>query len=291
MWLSRRVSSAHAADVGVSGAARPGSAGTAVLTARPCVSRWRRLGSWPGLLLVGVSGIAWLVTAVIASGMGAGPGAMGLGVAEFVGVWTLMMAAMMLPSVAPLAVLYRTVADGPSGLVTGQLMAGYLAVWAAFGLVAFALADLGGRAAVASPDAARVVAVVVLVLCAAYQMTSLKERCLVRCRTPLGHLMRYRQWRGAIAPLRIAAEHGAWCVACCWSLMVILLAMGAMDLLAMAVLTVVILVEKLAAPGRWFSVAVGAATIVLAVAVALDPALATGLHVTSGGMPMMVRPR
>jgi predicted metal-binding membrane protein len=232
--------------------------------------------------------LAWVVTIVVARDMGVMPGTMGLAVVAFLGVWTLMMAAMMLPSITPLASLYaRTMRDHRARRVA-LLAVGYLAVWAAVGVVAFGLAAGGERLADRAPGWAQAAAVGSCLACGIYQMTPLKGRCLRKCRSPLGHLLRYTSFRGPLADTRVGLHHGAWCLACCWSLMLLLVTFGVMSVVAMVGLAAVILAEKLLAPGRWFSIAVGAAAVALGVAIWINPALARGLHATTatymGGM-------
>jgi len=125
---------------------------------------------------------------------------------------------------------------------------------------------------------AQAVAVGSCFACGLYQMTPVKDRCLQHCRSPLGHLLRYASFRGRLADARVGLEHGAWCLACCWALMALLVTFGVMNLLAMVVLAAVVLVEKIVAPGRWFSVVVGVAACGLGVAIWIHPALAPGLH-------------
>ena len=229
------------------------------------------------VLLLGAAG-AWVATLVIATGMTAVPGTMGLDLAAFLGVWTLMMAAMMLPSIAPLTSLYsRTFADHRARRLA-MLTVGYLTVWAAAGLVAFPLAAGADRLAHRAPGWAEAIAIGSCIACGVYQLTPLKERCLRHCRSPLGYLMRYTSWRGPLVDGRVGVEHGAWCLACCWSLMVLLVTFGVMNLVAMIGLAAVILTEKVLVPGRWFSIAVGFAAVGLAIAIGIHPALAAGLH-------------
>jgi predicted metal-binding membrane protein len=85
--------------------------------------------------------------------------------------------------------------------------------------------------------------------------------------------------RGRAVELRVGVEHGAWCLACCWSLMLLLVTFGVMNVVAMVILAAVVVVEKVGHTGRWFSVAVGGAALALAVAVWRDPSLAPGLHI------------
>src|SRR5262249_40887681 len=162
--------------------------------------------------------------------------------------WTLMMAAMMLPSVAPTASLYaKTFRDNQARRIAG-LVAGYLAIWAAAGLPAFGLAWLAGWLAGRHPTAAHIMAVAVFAVCGVYQLTSLKDRCLAHCRSPLGLLLHYGSYRGRSRDLRAGAHHGGYCLGCCWGLMVILIAVGVMNIVAMIGLAAFVLIEKV---WRW----------------------------------------
>jgi predicted metal-binding membrane protein len=215
------------------------------------------------------------------------PGTMGLGFIGFIGVWTLMMAAMMLTSIAPFASLYsRTMGDHRARRVS-SLAFGYLAVWAGAGVVGFCAAAAADRLASNAPGWAQATAVGTCVLCGVYQLTPLKERCLQHCRSPLGHLLHYTSFRGPFADIRVGLGHGAWCLGCCWSLMLLLVTFGVMNVLAMVVLAAVIVVEKVVAPGRWFSAAIAVIAFAIAMAIWIDPSLAPGLHTSPmvmGGM-------
>jgi predicted metal-binding membrane protein len=205
-------------------------------------------------------------------------GTMGLGLAAFVPVWTLMMAAMMLPSVTPTATLYaKTLRRDRAARIAG-LVAGYLAVWAAAGLPAFGLAWLAGRLTGTDPSAAHVLAVAVFAVCGIYQLSGLKDRCLARCRSPLGLLLHYGSYRGRLRDLRVGAHHGGYCLGCCWALMVILVTVGVMNVAAMVGLASVVLVEKVSPWGPAVSRLAGAAALALAVATIWLPWLAPGLH-------------
>ena len=246
----------------------------------PARLRGLSVGETSALLIV--AALAWVVTIVVARGMGVMPGTMGLTIGAFFGVWTLMMAAMMLPSISPLASLYaRTMHDHRTRRVM-LLGCGYLAVWAAVGVVAFGLAAGAERLAEDAPGWAQAVAVASCLVCGIYQMTPLKDRCLQKCRSPLGHLLRYASFRGPLADTFVGVHHGAWCLACCWSLMLLLVTFGVMSVVAMVVLAAVIVAEKLLAPGRWFSITVGLGAVALGVAIWIDPSLASGLHATTG---------
>ncbi len=187
---------------------------------------------------------AWAATVALARGMAGMSGTMGLGLAAFVPVWTLMMAAMMLPSVTPTASLYaRTVRANRAWRMAG-LVVGYLAVWAVAALPAYGLAWLAGWLTRMHPGAAHILAVAVFALAGAYQLTTLKDRCLAHCRSPLGLLLHYGSYRGRFRDLRVGAHHGGYCLGCCWGLMVILIAVGVMNVAAMVGLAALVLIEK-----------------------------------------------
>jgi predicted metal-binding membrane protein len=229
------------------------------------------------LLLIVAAG-AWAATVVLARGMAGMTGTMGLGLAGFVPVWTLMMTAMMLPSVAPTASLYaRTVRGNRAARITG-LAVGYLAVWAVAGLPAYGLAWFAGWLVGNHLTAAHVGAVAVFAACGIYQLSPLKDRCLAHCRSPIGLLLHYGSYRGRFRDLRVGAHNGAYCLGCCWGLMVILIAVGVMNVAAMVGLAALVLIEKV---WRWGPAAgrvAGAAALALAVATIWVPWLAPGLH-------------
>jgi predicted metal-binding membrane protein len=236
-----------------------------------------------------VAAVAWAVTIERSQAMGgASPGAMGLRLPAFLIMWTPMMAAMMLPAVAPLASVYtRTVQTHRAARLTAFAL-GYLTVWAAAGVPAFALAWGAGRLADGKPGLATAGAVVAYAACGIYQLTSWKNRCLLHCRSPLSLLLRYGSYRGPLRDAAAGAHHGAYCAGCCWALFVVLVALGVMNLPAMVVLAVVVLVEKSWSRGIAFSRIVGLVAVVLAVAVIWVPALAPGLHAAGVTDPMMM---
>jgi predicted metal-binding membrane protein len=225
---------------------------------------------------------------LLARDMGSMPGTMGLDAGSFVAVWVLMMAAMMLPAVAPFASLYsRTFTDG-RGSRLGAFASGYLIVWTLAALPAYGLAWLAGRLAGGHPAAATVLAVAIFAACGAYQLTPVKDRCLARCRSPLGFMLKLGAYRGRTRDLRAGLYHGTFCVACCWALMAVLVAFGLMNVIAMVVLAGAVLAEKTWARGTGFSRALGIAALGLAVAVVFEPGLAPGLHYAgTGGMDGM----
>lgn len=229
------------------------------------------------LLLILAAG-AWAATVALARGMAGMTGTMGLGLAAFVPIWTLMMAAMMLPSVAPTASLYAKTVQGNRTARIAGLVVGYLAVWATAGLPVYGLAGLTGWLAGQHPGAAHILAVAVFAICGMYQLSSLKARCLAHCRSPLGLLLHYGSYRGRFRDLRVGAHHGGYCLGCCWGLMVILVAVGVMNVAAMVGLAALVLSEKVWAWGPVAGRLAGAAALALAVATIWFPWLAPGLH-------------
>ena len=167
-------------------------------------------------------------------------------------MWAVMMTGMMLPSASPFILLYgvaaRRSAEQTAASQIYALAAGYLVVWAVFSLGATALQRLLARLLVVSPmmevTSARTGAAL-LFIAGAYQLTPIKQACLVQCQSPLGFLM--SRWRpGSAGAFRMGLEHGAHCVGCCWALMLLLFAGGVMNLAVIAALTAFVAFEKLA---------------------------------------------
>ena len=199
------------------------------------------------VLLLALALVAWWWTSDQMRGMDDGPWT-GLGTfGWFLGVWVVMMAAMMFPSVAPTAALYSRMTRTRSPLSPLAFVAGYLVVWAAAGVAAFAIgAGIGaGFGDVLAWDrAGRWAAGITLVIAAVYELTPLKDVCLGKCRSPLGFLL--GSWSdGPTGAVRMGAKNGAWCVGCCWALMTSLFALGIMSLAWMAVVAGLIAFEKL----------------------------------------------
>lgn len=201
------------------------------------------------------------------TGMDEGPWT-GLGtLGWFLGVWAVMMAAMMLPSVAPTVGLYARMTRERGQVLSWVFATGYLLTWTAAGALAFGISRAGHVVAGGVLDwdrAGRWVAAATLVVAAAYELTPLKNVCLDKCRSPLGFLL--GSWRdGFGGALGMGARHGAWCLGCCWALMASLFALGVMSIGWMAFVAGLIAVEKLL---PWRRAAVyGTAGILLALGV------------------------
>ena len=166
-------------------------------------------------------------------------------------MWAVMMTGMMLPSAGPMILLTGGTASQGAGARARQtylLALGYLVVWAVFSIGATALQWQLGRLFVLTPmmeASSRNTAAAFLAVAGVYQWTPWKRACLVACQSPLAFLM--RRWRsGAWGAFRMGLEHGAYCVGCCWALMLLLFAGGVMNLAVIAALTAFVAFEKLA---------------------------------------------
>jgi predicted metal-binding membrane protein len=244
----------------------------------------------PWAAVAALAAAAWAVTGMLAREMGNGPGTMGLALLPFLGLWLVMMTAMMLPSAAPVAVLWARLisgaAAGPARAARmGLFLSGYLLAWAAIGVAAFAALAGTGRLPAESPAAAKWLGVAIFAAAGVYQLTPWKDWCLRRCRSPVGALMYYLGFKGRARDVRVGLHHGATCAGCCWGLMILLIAVGIMNVAVMAALAVVVFAEKLWRHGKPFGRAVGVALIAIGIAAIWFPWLLAGLHVS--GMPRM----
>jgi predicted metal-binding membrane protein len=242
-----------------------------------------RLGLVAALFALAALGWWWTVGQM--RGMDAGPWT-GLGtLGWFLGVWVVMMAAMMFPSVAPTVALYARMTRSRSPLSPLLFSGGYLLSWTVAGLVAYALAAGASRLPgnpLAWDQAGRTVAAATLGIAAVYELTPLKNACLNRCRSPLGLLL--SSWRdGRRGAVRMGAVNGAWCVGCCWALMASMFALGIMSVVWMAVVAGLIAGEKLLPWRRAATWGTAALLLALAVAVLVAPDAVPGLTVPGSG--------
>jgi predicted metal-binding membrane protein len=240
----------------------------------------------PVLIAVLLAGalVAWIVTVDRMRGMDGGPGTDLGGLGWYVGIWVTMMAAMMLPSVAPMVLAFSRVsqhrqATGRAFVPTWVFVSGYLAAWTGYGLAAYgvyrAVEALFGDQ-LTWDGSGRWIAGGALGAAGLYQLTPLKDICLRHCRTPMHFLLHgwHEGWRGA---LRMGVEHGAYCVGCCWGLMLALFALGVMSLMWMAVVAGVIFAEKVVPFGRRLTRPIAVALVALGVWVAVSPGSVPGL--------------
>lgn len=166
-------------------------------------------------------------------------------------MWVVMMAGMMIPSVSPMVLTHAAIARRRAGQKTPIVpsllfLSGYMVAWSGFGAVAalvqwglFRWALLDGRTLSIAPWAGGVV----LIAAGTFQLSSAKDACLSQCRAPLGYFL--TEWRdGLSGALSMGLHHGLFCIGCCWLLMVILFAVGVMNMLWGAAITAFVLAEK-----------------------------------------------
>ena len=200
----------------------------------------RMPGNWTmSMMWMGMPGQTWIVAAL-----------------AFVGMWLAMMLAMMLPSALPMLLLYRRAASfrGESrlALLTLAVGTGYFLAWTCVGLLAYVGGEVITRAVMASAAMSRLVPVAAgaaLVSAGIYQLTPWKSACLQHCRDPLS-LVAHHLHGGCAGGFRLGVHHGVFCVACCWGLMLIQLVLGAMNLTVMAIVALIIALEKVLPRGE-----------------------------------------
>jgi predicted metal-binding membrane protein len=261
----------------------------------------RDRGVWlTGGLLIAIAALAWV--AVVRHGMGRQgtppaqleTGMVGMSQANvaspvdataYLVAWGVMMAAMMLPSATPMIALYGAISrnsshSGQKGASTILFALVYLAAWLAIGLPVYAASRLVDWAAVMYPAVGGLfpyAVAAVLLAAGAFQFSPLKQACLRVCQSPLGFLMGH--WRAGYAgTLKMAWEHAAYCAGCCWGLMVVLVAAGAMSLPWVLLIAVLVFAEKLLPYGQWTARIAGGALIGLALLVVARPDLAALLR-------------
>ena len=241
----------------------------------PAPSLLRLTPEGSALLLTGAA--VWVAVVWLATEMGFMPGTMGLGLPAFVGVWALMMAAMMLPAVAPVAAAYaRSFSTSrPQRLII--FASGYLFVWAGSGLPAFGAAVVVDRLSGLNSITAHAVAAAALLGVAVYQLSPLKRMCLDHCRSPLSQLLHYASFRGRLRDFRVGLHHGVFCLGCCWALMLLLVALGTMNIFVMLGLASVVVLEKYSARGEAISRLVAVAAVALAVIAVVVPQAGLGM--------------
>jgi predicted metal-binding membrane protein len=237
----------------------------------PDDARWYRLSigalvvlAWVVLVVWGASPFAGLL-----SHREIGEGSLSpiLRLCVFVVGWTVMTVAMMLPSSLPLLNLFRRVVAGRrdrNGLIW-RLAGGYIAVWVLFGAVAYRGDAFVHQAVAQAPALAPWVAAVLLAGAAIYQFTPLKHMCLEKCRSPYSFLLAHWRARGASDAWRLGARHGLFCLGCCWTLMLLMFAIGGANLGWMLLLGAVMAAERATPWGRYLTRPIGLALALWAV--------------------------
>jgi predicted metal-binding membrane protein len=262
-------------------------------SARSAASRLERAQLALLAALLALAVVAWLVTSGRMGGMESTPG-MDLGSLGFyVTVWVVMMAAMMFPSVAPTVLMYdrlreghRARGKGATADATALFVGGYLCVWTAAGLGAYVLFEVVRSIDppfLAWHEAGRYLTGGVIVAAAVYQLTPLKQACLVKCRSPMMFLA--ERWRhGRAGGMELGLRHGAWCLGCCWALMAALFAVGLMSLGWMALIAAFIAGEKLLPWPAATRKTVALLLVVLGLGVTLVPGDVPGFAEPDGAM-------
>jgi predicted metal-binding membrane protein len=232
-----------------------------------------------GATLVGITGLAWAYLVWIENSMTM-PGAsmadmpdMNMAAPAFrawtVGdigftfaMWAVMMVGMMTPSIAPMVLLYARVGrqaalQNAPFAAAGWFAGGYLLSWTAFSLLATVAQALLERAALLTPmmtAASPRVGGVILVAAGFYQWVPFKDSCLKQCRAPLAFIQNYGGFkRDAVGSLGLGLRHGFFCIGCCWALMALLFAGGVMNVLWIAAIAGLVLIEKVVRAGRVIS--------------------------------------
>ena len=191
-------------------------------------------------------------------------------------MWWVMMIAMMVPSAAPMILLYARVvgraADHGQSLAafgrTSIFLAGYLTIWFGFSIMATLTQSVlevsGILDGMRMWSTSRTLSAALVVGAGIYQLTPVKSACLEHCRAPVGYLAAHFR-PGNLGAWRMGLEHGAYCVGCCWALMLLLFVGGTMNLIWIAGLAILVLVEKQLARGKWLERIIGSILIVVGV--------------------------
>jgi predicted metal-binding membrane protein len=259
-------------------------------TVAPNIVRGSRRGTATAIVFGCLAVGAWMSSVGALRGVGMADRFSVGSIGFFVALWVVMMAAMMFPSVWPAVAMFGLIGRRRSaGRVrplggSAMFVLGYLGSWAAFGVVAYgllAVARVAGLGGLSDIELSRFLVAPVALAAVLYQATPLKRACLRHCRGPFSFFLEH--WRdGPRGALRMGGRHGGYCVGCCWMLMLVLLAVGAMNITWMSVASVAIAVEKLT-PAAWARLARGALTAglaVIAVLALVKPSWLPGL----GGM-------
>ena len=233
--------------------------------------------------LLGLAAVAWYLTvrqAADMAGMVMGLGQVGVRMPNemsgplFLGMWVVMMVAMMFPTVVPIVSTHLTVSrrKGRGVVPTAVFVLGYLSVWSAVGLVPMA-AFLAFERLTTGAAWLPWLAGAVLIGAGVYQFTPLKTACLRACQNPLSFVLTHDWGGGAVAAYRGGAAHGLYCLGCCGALMAVLLVVGFMNLAWMALLALVFLAEKTWRGGPALTRVAGTAVAALGVVVIIEPAV------------------
>lgn len=205
--------------------------------------------------------------------------------ATYLLAWGIMMAAMMLPSAAPMITLYaagrrKWSQSGQRAIPTTIFASVYLVIWLAVGIPVYVAGLFVHRLLTAEPGIADLVPLItglIVIAAGALQFTALKRACLRACQHPMTFILGH--WRpGYRGTLRMAWEHGSYCIGCCWGLMLVLVVAGAMSIPWMLLIAAVVAAEKLVPARGWTERVVGFALVLLGLLIVVEPSLAAFLR-------------
>lgn len=246
---------------------------------------------FPWILTLLLAGFAWVLTYQQLLEMHFLPmyGTMGLPLGPFLLFWTIMMAAMMLPALAPMvSVRYEHLRQQSLSRLIISLhlllfLLGYLLVWCCFGIPIFVLAVLSNQLMLHVPLLGIGLGIMLFIFAGIYQMTPVKRRFLTHCNPSLGcHVCCVTEDMSAPSPfvdLKVGIVHSLSCLGCCGNLMIILLAVGLMNLPWMLIVTLVIFIEKVWHNTERLNPLIGMALVAYGVLAFISPALLSGLYV------------
>lgn len=241
-----------------------------------------RLVAWIGSLVL--AALAWIPTVQQARGMPSLPGTMGMPPSSFLVFWTLMMVAMMAPALAPRVAFHLEMLRlRTCGLLLVARLAAfvlsYFLIWIVFGLPIFGLAALGGYLANTVPQVAMLGGAGLLVAAGFYQMAPLRASCLASCNRSLNGHLQLPHTQAPFQDVWVGLAHGMDCLGACGGCMVVLVAVGFMNLAWMFALTLLVLLEKEWRYGHHLALTVGIGLVLLGIIAAGTPAFIPGFSV------------
>ena len=238
--------------------------------------------------LLSLAALAWAGCGAYARHMGNGSGSMGMALGVFLAMWATMMAAMMLPALAAVASVHVRTSATNRAVRLSLFVGGYLLVWSAVGIPAYAVLRVVDHVVGDSDRIMRNIAVGILIAAGLYQLSTLKSRCLDRCRQPRPQLSRDDNVEaGPLRDLKVGSQHGVSCLACSSALMALFIAFGVMSMWAMVALATAIAGERLLRRGEVVRWAAAAVCLLLGALVSTSPRAAEALVPSTSWMSNM----
>jgi predicted metal-binding membrane protein len=254
-------------------------------------------------VLIGLAGVAWWSTVRQANSMSdmvSGLGQVGvrapndMTIPIFMGMWVAMMVAMMFPTVAPIVLAHRLVVKrrGEGETPTVAFVFGYILVWSLIGVIPLIgfLAFRNLSADAADSRWLPSLAGGILIVAGAYQFTRWKATCMKACRSPMSFLMTHNFGGGSRSAFKAGLSHGAYCLGCCWALMVVLVVVGLMNLVWMAGIALIFLAEKNWRHAIGMTKVVGVSLVALGIAVIAWPGILPNISGAAGETMTKMQP-